>query len=89
MTELLCSYLRDHNVKNNLMHETRSSGKDYTSLEVKCKVLKSNFVKCVGMLIKSNSCEVALLLHGRDVIDLVSYRTVYVSRSKIHILPRK
>lgn len=89
MTELLCSYLRDHNVKNNLMHETSSGGKDCTSLEVKCGVLKSNFVKCVGKLIKSNSCEVSLLLHGRDAIDFASYRTVYVNKSRIHIWPRK
>ena len=89
MTELLCSYLREHNIKNNLMRGTRNSGKDCTLLKVNCKVLKRNFVKCVGKLTKSNSCEVSLLLHGRDTIDLASYRTACVNRSKIHVHSRK
>lgn len=89
MTELLCSYLREHNIKNNLMRGTRNSGKDCILLKANCKVLKSNFVKCVGKLMKSNSCEVSLLLHGRDTIDLASYRTARVNRSKIQVRSRK
>jgi len=84
MTELLCSYLREHNITNNLMGGTRNSGKDCTLLKVNCKVLKSNFVKRAGKLMKSNSCEVSLLLHSRDTIDLASYRTACVNRSEIH-----
>lgn len=89
MTELLCSYLREHNIKNNLTCRMRNSGKGWTLLKVNCKALKSNFVKCVGKLTKLNSCEISHLLHGRDMIDLASYRTALVNRSKIHLHSKK
>lgn len=75
----------EHNFKSNLMCRMSNSGKDCMLSKVNCKVLKSNFVKRVGKLMKSNSCEVSLLFHGRYTIDLASYRITHVNRLKIHI----
>lgn len=75
MTGSLCSYLREHNIKNNLRSGSRNSGKDCTLWQVNCKVLKRSFVKCVGKLMKSNGCEVSLLLRGTDTADLALYRS--------------